>query len=252
MNALIGKKVLVTRARHQAGQMSATVRKESGIPMEIPLLRMDGVSQEKLQSVAKQLHVYDWIIFTSKNGVRFFLEAIHQKLPPAVKIVAVGIKTAQELEARGYQVHFVPTAFVAETFAMEFVQTLNGTERILFPKGNLARDVISVKLREAHILVEELVVYETKLNDEKKEDLIATLQSNQIDVITFTSPSTVDSFVKLLEGTNWREWIKKCTIACIGPITEKEARKYFKNVLVPEEYTIESLIQCISKFYVNA
>ncbi len=72
MNALIGKKVLVTRARHQAGQMSATVRKESGIPMEIPLLRMDGVSQEKLQSVAKQLHVYDWIIFTSKNGVRFF------------------------------------------------------------------------------------------------------------------------------------------------------------------------------------
>lgn len=207
--------------------MSAAVRKESGIPMEIPLLRMDGVSQEKLQSVAKQLHVYDWIIFTSKNGVRFFLEAIHQKLPPAVKIAAVGIKTAQELEARGYQVHFVPTAFVAETFAMEFVQTLNGTERILFPKGNLARDVISVKLREAHILVEELVVYETKLNDEKKEDLIAALQSNQIDVITFTSPSTVDSFVKLLEGTNWREWIKKCTIACIGYNNRKRGKKVF-------------------------
>ncbi|KEK26388.1 uroporphyrinogen-III synthase [Bacillus gaemokensis] len=252
MNALVGKTVLITRAQHQVRQMSTAVKKKGGIPLEIPLLHMEGVFQREFQNVSQQLHLYDWIIFTSKNGVSFFLDGFCKRMPSTVRIAAVGVKTGQELKKRGYQVHFVPTAFVAETFAEEFIRELNGAERILFPKGNLARDVIPKKLREFGILLEELVVYETKTNDKKQQELVTALESGKIDFVTFTSPSTVTSFVKLLEGTNWREWIKKCTIACIGPITEQEARYYFADVIIPEKYTVESLIQCISKSNLNA
>ncbi|PGC29189.1 uroporphyrinogen-III synthase [Bacillus pseudomycoides] len=252
MGALAGKTVLITRAQHQAKQMSAAVKKQGGIPLEIPLLHIEGVSQQEFQGISQQLHTYDWVIFTSKNGVSFFLDGLCQGIPPTVRIAAVGVKTGQELEKRGYEVHFVPKTFVAEAFVLEFVRELNGTERILFPKGNLARDIIPNKLRNLDVFLEEFVVYETKTNHEKQSDLIAALESGKVDVVTFTSPSTVTSFVKLLEGTNWREWTKKCTIACIGPITEQEARRYFADVIVPKEYTVEALIQCISKYNQNA
>ncbi|MBE7125730.1 uroporphyrinogen-III synthase [Bacillus mycoides] len=245
MNALAGKTVLITRAQHQAKQMSVAVKERSGIPLEIPLLRMEGTSHRQIQHIGGQLHSYDWVIFTSKNGVAFFLDSLRKKLPGPIKIAAVGVKTKLELEKRGYQVEFVPTAFVAETFAEEFLKELSGNERILFPKGNLARDVIPVKLREFGVFLDELIVYGTKVNVEKKQELITALKLGEVNIITFTSPSTVDSFVRLLEGTNWREWTKKCTIACIGPITEKEANLYFPHVIVPKEYTVEALLQCI-------
>ncbi|MCP9224619.1 uroporphyrinogen-III synthase [Bacillus mycoides] len=245
MNALAGKTVLITRAQHQAKQMSVAVKERSGIPLEIPLLRMEGTSHRQIQHIAGQLHSYDWVIFTSKNGVAFFLDSLRKKLPGPIKIAAVGVKTKLELEKRGYQVEFVPTAFVAETFAEEFLKELSGNERILFPKGDLARDVIPVKLREFGVFLDELIVYGTKVNVEKKQELITALKLGEVNIITFTSPSTVDSFVRLLEGTNWREWTKKCTIACIGPITEKEANLYFPHVIVPKEYTVEALLQCI-------
>ncbi|QWG58005.1 uroporphyrinogen-III synthase [Bacillus mycoides] len=245
MNDLAGKTVLITRAQHQAKQMSVAVKERSGIPLEIPLLRMEGTSHRQIQHIAGQLHSYDWVIFTSKNGVAFFLDGLETKIPLTIKIAAVGVKTKLELEKRGYQVHFVPTSFVAETFAEEFLKELSGNERILFPKGNLARDVIPVKLREFGVFLDELIVYGTKVNVEKKQELITALKLGEVNIITFTSPSTVDSFVRLLEGTNWREWTKKCTIACIGPITEKEANLYFPHVIVPKEYTVEALLQCI-------
>ncbi|MED0958449.1 uroporphyrinogen-III synthase [Bacillus paramycoides] len=252
MDALAGKTVLITRAQHQAKQMSVAVKERSGIPLEIPLLRMEGTSQQQIQRAARQLHSYDWVIFTSKNGVTFFLDGLRKKIPLAIKIAAVGVKTKLELEKRGYEVHFIPSSFVAEAFAEEFVEELSGNERILFPKGNLARDVIPVKLREFGVFLDELIVYGTKANVGKKQELITALKLGKVNIITFTSPSTVDSFVHLLEGTNWREWTKKCTIACIGPITAKEARSYFSDVIVPEEYTIESLIQCICESTLHA
>lgn len=200
MNALAGKTVLITRAQHQAKQMSVAVKEKSGIPLEIPLLRMEGMSHRQIQHIAGHLHSYDWVIFTSKNGVAFFLDSLRKKLPAKTKIAAVGVKTRLELEKRGYQVDFVPTSFVAEVFAEEFVKRLSGNECILFPKGNLARDVIPVALREIGVSLEELIVYGTKANVEKRQELIAVLEAGEVDVITFTSPSTVTNFVRLLEG----------------------------------------------------
>ena len=117
------------------------------------------------------------------------------------------MKTKLELEKRGYQVHFVPTSFVAEAFAEEFLKELSGNERILFPKGNLAREVIPVALREIGVSLDELTVYGTKVNIEKAR-AYSGIEVRKVDIITFTSPSTVTSFVRLLKGTNWREWTK--------------------------------------------
>ncbi|MEI4829472.1 uroporphyrinogen-III synthase [Bacillus sp. FJAT-53711] len=249
MTSLRGKTVLITRAKQQAKEMSTEVRKQGGIPLEIPLLHITAVSNESFQQVRDELDTYNWIIFTSKNGVNFFLDGIKQSLPHTIKIAAVGVKTKKELEKRGYTVHFVPTAFVAEAFAEEFVSYIGSGTRVLLPKGNLARDVIPEALRGHGAIVRELVVYETAVHVQKREQLIDALQSRGIDVITFASPSTVQSFIALLEDENWREWIKECTIACIGPITEREARKHFQNLLIPKEYTIESMLQCISEYY---
>ena len=93
---------------------------------------MEGMSHRQIQHIAGQLHSYDWVIFTSKNGVAF-LDSL-RKAPVTTKIAAVGVKTKLELEKRGYHVDFVPTSFVAEVFAEEFVKRLSGNERILFPK----------------------------------------------------------------------------------------------------------------------
>ncbi|MFB6650139.1 uroporphyrinogen-III synthase, partial [Bacillus toyonensis] len=172
MNALAGKTVLITRAQHQAKQMSVAVKEKSGIPLEIPLLRMEGMSHRRIQHIAGQLHSYDWVIFTSKNGVAFFLDSLRKKLPAKTKIAAVGVKTRLELEKRGYEVDFVPTSFVAEVFAEEFVKRLSGNECILFPKGNLGRDVIPVALREMGVSLDELIVYSTKENVERRQELI--------------------------------------------------------------------------------
>lgn len=247
MTSLCGRTVLITRAEQQAKQMSAAVQKQGGIPVEIPLLHITAAPHNQFQQVREELDTYNWIIFTSKNGVNFFLDGLQQPLPKTMKIAAVGVKTKQELEYRGYNVHFVPTAFVAEVFAKEFVNHIESGMRILLPKGNFARDVIREALRNHGAIVRELVVYETAVHLQMREQLIDALQSREIDVITFTSPSTVQSFLTLLEGENWREWVKGCTIACIGPITEREARKYFQNFLVPTEYTVEAMLQCISE-----
>ena len=136
---------------------------------------MEGMSHRQIQHIAGQLHSYDWVIFTSKNGVAF-LDRLRQKLPVTTKIAAVGVKTKLELEKRGYEVDFVPTSFVAEVFAEEFVKRLSGNECILFPKGNLARDVIPVALREMGVSLDELIVYGTKENVEKKQELIEALE----------------------------------------------------------------------------
>ncbi len=245
MESLANRMVLIPRAKAQAKEMADAVRMRGGIPFVLPLLTIAPVSCD---FPSETLSEYDWILFTSKNSVTYFFQLIGKvEIPSSLQVAAIGKKTKQELERLGCKVSFVPSKFEAEVFIEEFLPLISNRVRILFPKGNLARDVIPLAMQDAGISIREIVVYETKKNDEAKLSLIQALESGIIDIITFTSPSTVKSFVALLEGTDWRQWVKRCTIGCIGPTTEREAKPYFATLVVPNEYTIDALLDCAAK-----
>jgi uroporphyrinogen-III synthase len=243
---LSNKTVLITRSAAQSSEMARAVRERGGIPVEIPLLQIVSVPHVIGKDM---LHTYDWVLFTSKNSVRFFFQSLEGTFPSSLKIAAVGEKTKEALEKLGCSVHFMPSTYAAEVFVYEFLSLVKPGVRVLFPKGNLARDIIPSALRENGIELCDIIIYETRHNEAAREQLIRNLEQDEIDVITFTSPSTVLSFISLLEGTNWRQWIKRCTIGCIGPTTEQEAKKYFQSPLVPNKYTIEALLDCIAAYY---
>lgn len=242
--SLAGQTVLIPRAKAQTEEMAEAVRMRGGNPFILPLLQIVPITN---QFSAENLSEYDWILFTSKNSVIHFFQLIGKKdLPHTLQVAAIGTKTKQALVNRGCKVAFVPSKFEAEAFVEEFLSLISNEARILFPKGNLARDVIPTAMQEAGFSLHEMIVYETKYNEDAKLPLIKALESGSIDIITFTSPSTVKSFVNLLEGTNWRQWVKRCTIGCIGPTTEREARNYFTSIIMPQEYTIGALLDCAS------
>ncbi|MCP8967334.1 uroporphyrinogen-III synthase [Ectobacillus ponti] len=238
---LLHKRVVITRPKGQTKAMAAAIQNWGGVPVELPLLHIVPAQLSQL-SFGK----YSWLIFTSQNAVRHFFAGA-PFLPEHMRIAAVGSKTKLAVEAYGHSVAFVPQEFVAEAFLQEFSLLMKPGEAILFPRGDLARDVIAAGLRRQGVPVDELVVYETKPYMAMREELIHVLQDGGADMLTFTSPSAVEAFVSLLEGTNWRQWTKKCTIGCIGPVTERAAVKYFPSVVVPSEYTVEGLLAALAE-----
>ncbi len=253
-SSLQNKTILVTRAAEQAKETKEKIRKYGAIPVEIPLLCIvPSANDAEIQSHIKQIHEYDWLFFTSKNAVQHFFKRLRKdniSLQKDICIAAVGTKTKQALQEYGHEAVFTPSKFVAETFSKEIQSLLKHGARVLFPKGNLARDVISKTLRAKGITVDDLVIYETKQNEAAKDQLLSVLSQGIPDVITFTSPSTVHAFAEMVKGTEWKKWTTRCKIACIGPITAKEAQKYDLHPdIIPEEYTMDGLLSCISEYY---
>ncbi|MCT8137488.1 uroporphyrinogen-III synthase [Anaerobacillus sp. CMMVII] len=159
------------------------------------------------------------------------------------KIAVVGNKTEDALETYGLNADLLPELFVAESLAESLVKVLKKSECVLIPRGNLARNVIPKKLREHDIYVKELDVYETVIDEKSKDQLYKAIKNQEIDVVTFTSSSTVDNFVELLAGTNFRNYLEPIIFASIGPITTRTMMKHDLPVHVqPKEYTIEAML----------
>ncbi|RBW71577.1 uroporphyrinogen-III synthase [Bacillus taeanensis] len=249
---LFGKKILITRSKQQAASFSNKVQELGGIPIQIPLISIQQPSTIRpvTQAISK-LDTFHWIIFTSTNGVKFFLNALKEEsIDTAIlknnRIAVVGRKTLEVLEDAGIKVDLVPTEFVAEALIDELKQQMKEGEAVLLPRGNLARDVLPNELRKLGASVTDIVVYETVLYDGHKQELYELIKNKQIDVVTFTSSSTVHHFVQLLEGTDWRNYIDSIILAAIGPITAETLEHYH---LIPtvtaEQYTINGLLHSI-------
>lgn len=250
---LKGKRILVTRAKEQAASFSEKIAEHGGIPIEIPLIKIQppkdmGQVERALQSI----DTYDWLVFTSTNGVEYFFHFLDEfkisfseaKRP---KIAVVGKKTLQALEQKGMKADLVPAHFVAEDLLKKMMTELKAGESVLLARGNLARSLLPEKLDENGMKVEDLVIYETVLDIEKQAELLHLLESRSLDIITFASSSTVTNFIELLAGTNWQEWMGSIQIACIGPITEKTALDAGLNVhIVAKNYTITGLLEAIT------
>jgi len=243
---LLDLKVLVPRGKDQAKSFSQLVERYGGIPIEIPLIAFRPIEKNQLLHEAlRALDTYDWIIFTSNVTVETFFsflkeEGVSEAFP---KIAVIGKKTAEVLMGRGLSPAFVPSAYVAETFVEEFIPLIDKGSRVLVPKGNLAREYIARSLIGAGAVVDEVVIYETYMPDESRLRLANMLADNQLDILTFTSPSTVDHLMDVVKEYRLDEQLKNCIIGCIGPVTEKKLRAYGLMVHAsPKEYTVKEMI----------
>jgi uroporphyrinogen-III synthase len=243
---LLEKKVLVPRGKKEAKSFSQLVEKYGGIPVEIPLIafRPIGFSME-LESTLKKLSTYDWIIFTSKVTVETFFSFFEKEAVDGLpKIAVIGKKTAEKLEQIGLTPDFIPSSYISETFAVEFAPLVSGGCKVLIPKGNLAREHIATVLTESGAYVDEMVIYETYMPAESRQKLAEMMAERQLDLLLFTSPSTVDHFMSVIEEFQLDDALGGCLIGCIGPVTEKKLKEYGLEIHAsPEEYTVEEMLK---------
>jgi uroporphyrinogen-III synthase len=248
--SLNGMKVLIPRGKKHAKPFSDLVKKYGGIPVEIPLISFRPVASRGLTNLLhKNLHKYDWIVFTSNVTVEtFFAFDINRSVLEQIKIAVIGEKTAEALMRKGVTVDFKPKEYVAEAFVEEFSPYISKGTNVLIPKGNLARELISTTLEKKGAHVDELVIYETFFPDSSRDALVKALTEKQLDIISFTSPSTVDHFMAVVKEMNLLSTIDQCLIMCIGPVTLQRAKALGLRVdVMPNTYTIDHMLQTIMK-----
>ncbi|MHB9111729.1 MAG: uroporphyrinogen-III C-methyltransferase [Thermoleophilia bacterium] len=256
---LFGKRVVVTRSRTQASDLVTSLADVGALPVEFPTIQVippgDGYAAldaaiSKLRDAADGGPAYDWAVFTSVNGVEKFFERLgiagDTRDLRGVKLGAIGPATAAALESRGLKLDFVPAEYRAEAVLEGLLERGAAGGSVLIPRAKEAREVLPEKLTEAGARVEVVPAYETVLDESGVDDMKNMLSSGEIDIITFTSSSTVTNFVKLLDGYDFQALPANVTIACIGPVTADTARDLGLRVdLVADEYTIPGLVRAL-------
>jgi uroporphyrinogen III methyltransferase/synthase len=249
---LFGKTIVVTRKGDQANSMIDRLHELGAEPFFFPVIETIAPDDwTPLDNALKTLSKYDGLIFTSVNGVRFFAErikAVEQDIRElkGVRIFTIGPKTAEAVRDLGIRVDVVPENFVAESLIAS-MKNIKG-QRFLIPRATVAREILPEQLRKMGAIVDVAPAYQTVLPSQPVDTLEKRLKEGSIDVITFTSSSTVTNFLTLI-GKKLLPEIKKVTIACIGPITAKTAREAGLNVkIMPEQYTVSSLMDAIENY----
>jgi uroporphyrinogen-III synthase len=248
---LSGVRVLVGRARHQAGSLSEELRKHGATVTEIPFIEIRKPrSFAPLDSALRNLGIYDWLILTSVNGVEAMWERMRKlRIPPAklksLRIAAIGPATKKAIEDHGAEVRIVPKEYVAESVVRSMKDKVKG-KRVLLVRAKVARDVIPRELRKAGAEVKVVEAYETILPRSSRSRLKKVLASQSLrpHVIMFTSSSTVRNFAALL-GKRPPD-LTNIDFASIGPVTSATLRELYLPVAVEaSEYTIPGLVKAI-------
>ncbi len=251
---LAGIRILVGRARHQAGALSSGLRKLGAEVVEIPFIEIRPPRSFKpLDSALKNIDAYDWLILTSVNGVEAFWGRLKKRRLTKrhlqhLKITAIGPATKDAIEKHGVKVHVVPKEYVAESVVKSLRRRVAG-KRVLLARAKVARDVIPRELRKLGAQVHVIEAYETVLPQSSRARLRAVLSDpeRRPHVITFTSSSTARNFVQLIGKTVW-SGRPRPLVASIGPVTSATLRELGLPVdIEPGKYTIPGLIEAISK-----
>jgi len=253
---LFGKKIVVTRPEDQAAGFIRTLSELGAECLLFPTINIiPPASWKELDKAIKNLSRYDWILFTSVNGVKYFFKRLHfvkkdTRHLKGIKIGAIGPGTAATLMDMGINPDLIPDEYWAEGVVEGLKESLLDGKRILLPRPVIARDYIPKKLTELGAIVDVAEAYQTVKPEYSQDQLSTLFKDSAIDMITFTSPSAVDNFFALLEGRSILKEILKAKVACIGPITAQRAdEKGLKVDIVPDEYTVDALIRAIVEFY---
>lgn len=252
---LFGQTVLVTRAREQASVLTELLEERGARCIEAPAIKMiNPESFAPLDDAIASLGGYDWIIFTSTNGVDSFFRRLHHagrdsRALAKAKVAAIGAQTAGQLEKFGIRADIIPLEFRAEGI----VKALNGQiasgMKVLIPRAAVARDVLPVKLTELGATVTVAPAYRTVAGETDGKRIAGKLAMGEISLVTFTSSSTVTNLLELL-GEGGAELICKSKVACIGPITAATCVEHgIRPDVIADEYTISGMVEAIDTLF---
>ena len=250
IGALDGMRVVVTRPREQAGPLAEALTARGAQVITLPAIRLEPAPDlQPLDAALRRLETYGWVIFTSANAVRLTLERLTAVgLPPtalaARRVAAIGPATAAALEAAGVRPAFVPAEFIAERVA-EGLGPVAGL-RVLLPRAAGARPALPERLQAAGAHVDEIPIYRA-VPLEPAPGARAAL-ARGVDVVTFTSPSTVHGFVQMVQalGLDPRRLPGDPAFVCIGPITAAAAAQAgLPPARVAGDYSAPGLVEAL-------
>ncbi len=248
---LFGKRILVTRSREQASKLTELLKEYGAAVIEFPVIKIvPPANFKKLDRAINKITDYDWLIFTSSNGVKYFfnrLKEIGQDIRQlkGIRIAAIGPETKKVLEDLGLLVDFQPEQEFTQEGLLEGFKKFEA-KRVLVPRSASARAVLIKRLKQLGAEVDEVTVYRTINEESNKAHLKELLSREAIDIITFTSSSTVTNFCRLFKEEERARLLNKVKFACIGPITAKTAQEMgLKPDITAKEYTIAGLVEAI-------
>lgn len=250
---LFGKRVVVTRSRNQASRLTHHLEYLGADVTEIPVISIAPPSDgyKGMDAGIEKISGYDWIIFTSQNGVDCFFRRLFEKGKDVralgnVKIASIGPATDRELKKYGLRSDFIPSKYKAEDLLAELLPQVGEGTKIFLPRAKVARELLQEGLRAAGATVDVAEAYCTVMDEENKKKLNELLDEDKIDIITLTSSSTVHNLVAM--APDKKDKIARCALACIGPITADACREYgFTPAVVSDVYTIDGLTEAIGK-----
>ena len=253
---LMGHRIVVTRAREQASELVQRLSDLGAECLECPTIEVVPPDDFKpLDTAIENLSTYEWLIFTSVNGVSFFFDRLFAKNKDVralrnIRTGVIGPATAKRLFDFGLQSDIVPETYRAESIIKTFAgKDLNG-KKILLPRAKEARPILPVELTRMGAVVDEVTAYRTRSVQGNTDLLLKRLKEKTIDLITFTSSSTVKNFHALVPAENLKSLIQDVTVACIGPITADTARDLgFDIHIIAESFTIPGLCEAIRQYY---
>ncbi len=253
---LFGKQIVITRARKQASDLVKKLSALGAECLEFPTIKIVPPDDFKpLDKAIKNISEYNWIVFTSVNGVDFFFNRLFENGHDVrhlghLRTASIGPATADRLFTFGIKSDIIPDSYRAESVIDAFKnETIEG-KQILLPRARDARPVLPVELTKMGARVDEIITYYADTDTHDADDLITRLENKTIDLITFTSSSTVKNLKALLPEDRFHDLMKDTAIASIGPITTDTAKDLgFEVHVTANTYTIDGLCDIILEYY---
>jgi uroporphyrinogen III methyltransferase/synthase len=255
---LFGRRIVITRPRRQADDFARLLEDDGAEVVPFPTIEtVAAPSIAQVDDAVKRAAEFDWLIFTSANGVRFFFERLQQigsdvRVWHRSRLAAIGPQTAREIERHCLRVDLIPEDYRAEGVIAALAEMGIAGKRFLLPRAAGARPVLPQQLTALGATVEEIITYESVHPRESIAEIVEMMAGGEIDALTFTSSSTVHNFATSVGRDDLARLAGKTAIACIGPITADTAKSYgLQTAVQPATYTVPAFAAALSAYFAD-